>query len=142
MAPRGGGRAANQAQASAPADEVQAKRRRTDEGAPATVFHHTLVIIGMRGAGKTHIGLAASAAFDVPLIDMDWEYEKVHGKIMDSVKEIGWPAFRAREVDLLRSTLAAQKVSCIPSNPAIAYHHLPRALASRWPPRSRARHAS
>lgn len=41
-------------------------------------------------------------------VDMDEEYERVHGKIMDTVKSEGWPAFRAREVELLREALSSR----------------------------------
>ena len=69
-------------------------------------FKATIVLIGMRGAGKTHLGRATAAALGLPFIDMDHLYEAEHGKIMDTVNTEGWPTFRQREVALLRRTLA------------------------------------
>jgi pentafunctional AROM polypeptide len=69
-------------------------------------FKATIVLIGMRGAGKTHLGRAAAAALGLPFIDMDHLYEAEHGKIMDTVNTEGWPTFRQREVALLKRTLA------------------------------------
>ena len=69
-------------------------------------FKATIVLIGMRGAGKTHLGRAAATALGLPFIDMDHLYEAEHGKIMDTVNTEGWPTFRQREVALLKRTLA------------------------------------
>jgi len=68
----------------------------------------TVVLIGMRGAGKSHLGRAAAAALSATFIDMDEAYEAVHGKIMDTVKAEGWPIFREREVAMLHDTLASK----------------------------------
>ena len=86
-----------------PASASPSKRQRTDDGASPSI-----VLIGMRGAGKTHLGRAASSALSMTFVDMDEEYERVHGKIMDTVKSEGWPAFRAREVELLREALSSR----------------------------------
>ena len=67
----------------------------------------SIVLIGMRGAGKTHLGRAAASALDLTFLDLDEKYEKVHGKIMETVKAEGWPTFRKREVAMLRETLAS-----------------------------------
>ena len=74
------------------------------DGAEAT--HPSVVVIGMRGAGKTHLGTAAASALGATFLDLDWEYEKLHGKIMDTVNSEGWPTFRAREAALLKKTLS------------------------------------
>ena len=66
----------------------------------------SIVLVGMRGAGKTHLGRATASALKLTFVDLDEAYEAKHGKIMDTVKADGWPAFRAREVALLRETLA------------------------------------
>ena len=68
--------------------------------------HPSVVLIGMRGAGKTHLGLAAAAGIGGTFLDMDWVYEEAHGPIKETVATEGWPVFRAREVEILRTTLA------------------------------------
>ena len=92
----------------------------TDEDAPALGFgatapsssaeraERTLVLIGMRGAGKTHLGRTAAAALGWELIDLDHAYEARYEPIITTAKRDGWPAFREREVAMLVETLAAR----------------------------------
>ena len=68
----------------------------------------TLVLIGMRGAGKTHLARTAAAALGWELIDMDHAYEARYEPIITTAKRDGWPAFREREVAMLVETLAAR----------------------------------
>ena len=82
-----------------------AKKQKTGDGSDSAA--PSIVLIGMRGAGKTHLGRAASSALSLTFLDMDEEYERAHGKIMETVKSEGWPVFREREVKLLRETLSS-----------------------------------
>ncbi len=60
----------------------------------------------MRGSGKTHIGSLAATALNRPFIDAD-EYfaESVGQSIAQFVGANGWPAFRAKETELLQEMM-------------------------------------
>jgi pentafunctional AROM polypeptide len=67
----------------------------------------SVVIIGMRGSGKTFIGGLAAATLGWTFIDADVYFEqKFPSGLRDYVQQHGWPAFRAVEVDLLKELLA------------------------------------
>ena len=93
-------------------DERSGKRAKlaTDEIA---ADQKTLVLIGMRGAGKTHLGTMAAAALGHTFIDLDHVYEARHGPIIDTAKTLGWPIFREREVALLKETLAEHPTGAV-----------------------------
>lgn len=66
----------------------------------------SIFIIGMRGAGKTTTGGWASAELRRPMIDLDAEMERETGRqIPDIVRNDGWDAFRALELDLLKRVM-------------------------------------
>ena len=72
----------------------------------------SVVIIGMRGSGKTFIGGLAAATLGWTFVDADAYFEqKFPSGLRDYVQQHGWPAFRAVEVDLLKELLA-QYSSC------------------------------
>ena len=61
----------------------------------------------MRGSGKSHIGLLASRALSLPLLDFDAHFESLHPpSVRAYVQTHGWPAFRAAETELLHSLLS------------------------------------
>lgn len=66
----------------------------------------TIVLTGMRGAGKSHIGKLAATVLGLEYIDAD-EYlaEKVGMGLTEYVKEKGWPAFRTAELDAVLELL-------------------------------------
>jgi pentafunctional AROM polypeptide len=67
----------------------------------------SVVIIGMRGSGKTFIGGLAAATLGWTFIDADAYFEqKFPSGLRDYVQQHGWPAFRAVEVDLLKELFA------------------------------------
>jgi pentafunctional AROM polypeptide len=67
----------------------------------------TIVIIGMRGAGKTHMGAAAARALNRKFIDMDAYFEKTVGvKIPEFLKSNSWDQFRQLEVEHLNQVLS------------------------------------
>mmetsp|Transcript_60661 Transcript_60661/g.112526 ORF Transcript_60661/g.112526 Transcript_60661/m.112526 type:complete len:425 (-) Transcript_60661:68-1342(-) len=69
----------------------------------------SIVIIGMRGAGKTTLGAAAAAALGWQFVDLDQHFEAHIGRsIATFVAEEGWPAFRKAELDTLQSVLASK----------------------------------
>ncbi|CEH18118.1 pentafunctional protein [Ceraceosorus bombacis] len=65
----------------------------------------TIVLIGMRGSGKTHIGRIAAMELGRTLVDADEQFELRYGDLSTFVKQRGWPAFRRAELELLRSLL-------------------------------------
>ena len=65
----------------------------------------TVVIIGMRGAGKTHLGRAAARSLGFDFIDLDAVFESRHGPIKEFVNKNGWPIFRDAEVAELVTAL-------------------------------------
>ncbi len=67
----------------------------------------SVVIIGMRGSGKTFIGGLAAATLGWTFIDADVYFEqKFPSGLRDYVQQHGWSAFRAVEIDLLKELLA------------------------------------
>ncbi|TFY56021.1 hypothetical protein EVG20_g9094, partial [Dentipellis fragilis] len=66
----------------------------------------SVVIIGMRGSGKTHIGGLAATVLDWPFVDADEYFVKKHTQgVREFVHEHGWPAFRTAETDILKELL-------------------------------------
>lgn len=67
----------------------------------------SIFIIGMRGAGKTTSGKWVAKVLGRSLIDLDTELETIEGiTIPDMIKEQGWPAFREKELALLKTVMA------------------------------------
>uniref|UniRef100_A0A7S1NAR1 Pentafunctional AROM polypeptide n=1 Tax=Eutreptiella gymnastica TaxID=73025 RepID=A0A7S1NAR1_9EUGL len=75
--------------------------------APAPDAAETVVLIGMRGAGKTTLGKAAAAALGRQFLDLDHVFEAKHGPIMDFVGANGWEAFRALEAEVIADAVKA-----------------------------------
>ncbi|KAH8698575.1 Shikimate dehydrogenase [Talaromyces proteolyticus] len=66
----------------------------------------SIVIIGMRGAGKTTSGRWVAKALKRPFVDLDIELEKNEGKkIPEIIKERGWQGFREAELTLFKRAL-------------------------------------
>jgi pentafunctional AROM polypeptide len=66
----------------------------------------TLVLIGMRGAGKTHMGQAVAKSLSRTFIDMDAYFEKVVGKtIPEFLAANSWDEFRRVETEHLKTVL-------------------------------------
>lgn len=66
----------------------------------------SIFIIGMRGAGKTTSGSWVAKSLGRKLIDLDSEMEEREGiSIPEIVREQGWPAFREKELRLLKSVM-------------------------------------
>ena len=79
-----------------------AERASTERDATAS-----LVIIGMRGSGKTYIGELAATTLGWTFVDADTYFEqKFSSVIRDYVQQNGWHAFRAAEVEVLKELLA------------------------------------
>ncbi|KAG6916998.1 hypothetical protein DXG01_004343 [Tephrocybe rancida] len=66
----------------------------------------SVVLIGMRGSGKTFVGNAAAAALSWTCVDADTYFEeKLQIGVRAFVHEKGWPAFRAAETEILKELL-------------------------------------
>ncbi|KAG6809949.1 hypothetical protein H0H92_013940 [Tricholoma furcatifolium] len=66
----------------------------------------SIVLIGMRGAGKTFVGHAAASSLSWTFIDADAYLEnKLQKGVREFVHENGWPAFRVAETEVLKELL-------------------------------------
>ncbi len=69
-----------------------------------------IVLIGMRGAGKSTLGAGISQKLGLRFIDTDSVFTKRYGSIALYVTKHGWPAFRAKEEAILRESLSPRTV--------------------------------
>ncbi|KAF8528456.1 aromatic amino acid family biosynthesis-like protein [Hysterangium stoloniferum] len=66
----------------------------------------SVILIGMRGAGKTYVGGLAAATLDREFIDADVVFAKKHPiGLKEFVQTKGWEAFRAAELEILQELL-------------------------------------
>ncbi|THH32189.1 hypothetical protein EUX98_g1984 [Antrodiella citrinella] len=66
----------------------------------------SVVLIGMRGSGKSYIGKLAASALSWTFVDADPYFEVKHKiGVREFVQQNGWPAFRAAESDILKELL-------------------------------------
>lgn len=66
-----------------------------------------ILFTGMRGSGKTTVGKALAAALAWPFCDVDEEIARAYGQsVREMVEHGGWPLFRTREHDALKTLLA------------------------------------
>lgn len=78
------------------------------EGLVKKGSHRTIVITGMRGAGKTTMGIQAAKILNRPLLDLDTVLEtEQRTTIPEIIKEHGWDGFRKLELQLLQRHLKA-----------------------------------
>jgi shikimate kinase len=64
-----------------------------------------VVVVGMRGVGKSTFARAFAATAAAECIDVDAEFVGRHGPIAEFVAAHGWPRFRAEEERLLAAAL-------------------------------------
>jgi pentafunctional AROM polypeptide len=64
-----------------------------------------VVLVGMRGVGKSSMGSALSGYLGWDLVDTDEEFVKVKGSIKEFTTEHGWATFRTEEEKLLRDII-------------------------------------
>jgi pentafunctional AROM polypeptide len=73
---------------------------------PNTPNHRSILIIGMRGAGKTTAGEWAASTLGLHFIDLDTELEAGVGMdIPQLIKEKGWEGFREEELQLFKRVM-------------------------------------
>ncbi|ONH67749.1 Pentafunctional AROM polypeptide [Cyberlindnera fabianii] len=73
----------------------------------------SIVIIGMRAAGKTTLSEWIVEALGYKYIDLDVAFEEQFGNIRDFVKANGWEAFRAEEIKLFEEAITKNDKSCV-----------------------------
>ena len=71
----------------------------------------SVVLIGMRGSGKTFIGRLVASALSWSFIDADEYFETKKQSLRDFVHKHGWPAFRAAEATILEELLTQQSTT-------------------------------
>ncbi|KAG1883784.1 EPSP synthase-domain-containing protein [Suillus subluteus] len=75
-------------------------------GTPSPAASASVILIGMRGSGKTHVGTLASATLSRRFIDADTYFEAKHNiGVREFVRVNGWPAFRAAETENLKEII-------------------------------------
>ena len=66
----------------------------------------SVVISGMRGSGKTHVGELAALSLGWPFLDADHYFEKKYQVgVKEFVAKNGWPTFREAETETLKELL-------------------------------------
>lgn len=69
-------------------------------------YKASIVLIGMRGAGKTTTGKMASDILGWPFVDLDTHLEEIQQRtIPEIIEQSGWEEFRKLELDVLRGVL-------------------------------------
>ncbi|KAG9014199.1 3-dehydroquinate dehydratase (3-dehydroquinase) [Tulasnella sp. 427] len=76
--------------------------------------HASIVLIGMRGAGKSYIGKLAATVLGLEYIDADdYRSEKLGTGLSDYVKKGCWPAFRNAELEVLFELLRTRPCGAV-----------------------------
>lgn len=79
----------------------------TSQPIPRHSTDASIFILGMRGAGKTHIGKIGAAALGWPVLDADDMFLTETGETAkEYVNARGWPAFREEETTILKKIIA------------------------------------
>ncbi len=69
----------------------------------------SILLIGMRGTGKTFIGNLAAVSLSWKLVDADQYFEEKYNiSVREFVHQQGWPAFRNAEIATLRELIEAK----------------------------------
>ena len=69
-------------------------------------MRNSVILIGMRGSGKTTLGKRLSEHLRRPFIDLDAVLEQEVGESCKAyVERMGWPAFRHKEYEILKASL-------------------------------------
>lgn len=69
-----------------------------------------IVIVGMRGAGKTALAKKLAKKLSLACLDSDKLFESQHGSIASYVSANGWPAFRREEEKIIAEGLKSGTV--------------------------------
>lgn len=77
----------------------------SDIDIPKLLKTESLILIGMRGSGKTSLGQYIAHRLNRQFLDLDVVFESVHGNVKQYVTEHGWDLFRAKELEILQKTI-------------------------------------
>ena len=81
-----------------------------------------IVLIGMRGCGKSHFGSCLSSFLQWPKIDMDDAIEEEQGKTIPSIiEEKGWDYFRDTEHEMAKNVSSLDHVVISTGGGAITF---------------------
>ncbi len=67
--------------------------------------HRPFALVGMRGSGKTTLGMALAELSGNTFVDTDQRFVAKHGEITAFVAKHGWPAFRSEEERIVANAL-------------------------------------
>jgi 3-phosphoshikimate 1-carboxyvinyltransferase len=67
--------------------------------------HRPFALVGMRGSGKTTLGMALAELSGNTFVDTDQRFVAKHGEIAAFVAKHGWPAFRSEEERIVADAL-------------------------------------
>lgn len=82
---------------------IELSKPESKQTKPKTINNRSIIIIGMRGAGKTTMGIRAARILKRPLVDLDTFMEMEQKRSIPSiVKEDGWEGFRKIELEILK----------------------------------------
>lgn len=71
---------------------------------------NNIILIGMRGSGKSTVATILSEKLGIPVIDTDQKITQQEGmSIKAMIEKHGWMYFREKETDLLRSLNPSEK---------------------------------
>ncbi|GJJ13047.1 hypothetical protein Clacol_007296 [Clathrus columnatus] len=74
----------------------------------------SILLIGMRGAGKSYVGRLAAAVLGWKFVDADEEFAKKYPiGIKSFVQSKGWIAFRSAELGVLHDVLDSNRENCV-----------------------------
>lgn len=74
----------------------------------------SIALIGLRGVGKSTIGVIASSALRRRLIDADMHFVTVTGMVAAQYATLhGWPAYRAKEAEILADILRENETGAV-----------------------------
>lgn len=91
-----------------------------------------LVLLGLRGAGKSTVGRRIARRAGRPFVDLDEEVERATGLAPACwIRERGWDAFRAVEAEALARALERRGVVLAPGAGAVEHAGSRAALAGR-----------
>ncbi|GAA5878674.1 hypothetical protein JCM3774_000446 [Rhodotorula dairenensis] len=108
-------------------------RTRTSAHSPLYDADATILLIGMRGVGKTTLGLIAATSLRRNFIDADSAFQTLHGPISAFVTTHGWPQFRARETEILHRLVDQHPTGyVIACGGGVVESHENRALLERF----------
>ncbi|GEQ67351.1 hypothetical protein JCM33374_g1015 [Metschnikowia sp. JCM 33374] len=66
----------------------------------------SIIVIGMRAAGKSTLSKWMASSLNFKLIDLDTVFEEKHGDIRPFIKENGWEKFRELEAQIMKDCVA------------------------------------